>query len=104
MALGAVAEFGETLLRHLQEMRRGAVRFQGGIVLILFIDEEPAGVRLVFVHLIHEAARLLARFGCEFFKDRDHFALASNFCHPGYGKPHHPSLRSMLKYSPKRVR
>src|SRR5258708_22037745 len=73
-------------------MRRGAMTLEGGIVLILFIDKEPARIGLVLMHLIHEAARFFTRFGCEFFKNRGHVGLASDFCHPGYGQYYHPSL------------
>src|ERR1700758_54457 len=75
-------------------MRRGTMRLQRGIVLILFIDKKPAGIGLVLVYLIHEAAGFFAGFRCKFFKDRYHFRLASGFCHPGYGQYHHLSLRS----------
>jgi len=44
--------------------------FESGIVLVLLVDEEPAGIGLVFVDLIHEAAGFFAGFRGEFFKDR----------------------------------
>ena len=86
---------GQFFLCQLQKVRGGAVRLEGGVVLVLLIDKEPARIGLVLMHLIHEAARFLARFGREFFEDRGHFGLASDFCHPGYGQHHHPSLRSL---------
>src|ERR1019366_625898 len=51
-----VAEFGQIFFCHLQEMRGGAMSLEGGGVLILFVDKEPARICLVLMHLIHEAA------------------------------------------------
>ena len=63
MSFDPVAEFRQVLLCHLQEVRGRAMRFEGGVVLVLLIDKEPAWIGLVLMHLIHEAARFLARFG-----------------------------------------
>src|SRR6266853_821160 len=104
MSFDAVGDLRQIFFCQLQEMRSGAMALEGGIVLVLFIEEEPARICLVLMHLIHEASRLFARFGCELVKDCHHVRLASDFCHPSYGQHHHPSLRSpTVKSGPKIV-
>jgi hypothetical protein len=41
VAFHPIGELGQLLLRVLQEVGRGAVSFQRGIVLVLLVNEEP---------------------------------------------------------------
>src|SRR5262249_52543893 len=77
----------------LQEVGRGAVGFERGVILVLFVDEEAARFGLVLVHLVHHAAGFFTGFGSEFLQQRRHFGLASGLCDPRYRQYHHPSLR-----------
>ena len=60
MALDTVSDFREYFLRVLQKVRRGAVGFECGVILVLLIDEKTARFGLVAVHLIGDAARFFA--------------------------------------------
>ena len=77
----------------LQKMRSGAVRFERGIVLVLLVDEEPAGFGLVPVHLdTSSTARFLAGFLGQLLKNCGNFGFVPNFRHPGNRQHHHRSL------------
>jgi hypothetical protein len=56
MPFHAVGNLWEILLRVLQEVWRGAVRLKGSVVLVLFVDEEPARLSFVPVYLVHGTA------------------------------------------------
>src|ERR1700680_4307248 len=74
-------------------MRRGSMGFQRSIVLILFVNEEAPWLGLVAVHLIYDAARLLARFLGKFRKHRGNFGFVTCFRHPRNHQYHyHPLL------------
>jgi hypothetical protein len=75
-------------------MRGGAVRFEGGVVLVLLVDEEPPRFCAVTVYLIHQAARFLAALFGKLGEYGFNFRFASCFCHPGYSQNNHCSLRS----------
>src|SRR5579864_8614638 len=60
MPFYAIRDSGQFFLRVLQKVRRASVRLQRGIVFILFVDEEPARLGLVPVHLVHRTSRLFA--------------------------------------------
>ena len=44
-------------------MRGGAMRLEGGVIFVLFVDKEPTRIGLVLMHLIHDTARFFSRFG-----------------------------------------
>src|SRR5579859_247884 len=92
MSFHAVRHFWQILLRVLQEVRGGAVRFQRGIVFVLLVDKEAASFRLVAVHLVHGTARFFAGILGEFLKQGGNFSFVPNFRHPGNGQHHHRSL------------
>ena len=92
VAFHTVCDFGQIFLRVLQEMRGGAMRFQGSIVLILLIDEEAAGIGLVPVHLVHGTSRFLAGVFGQFPENCSNVCFVSNFRHPGDSQHHHRSL------------
>jgi len=88
----AIREFGQILFRVLQKMRRGAMGFQRGIVLILFLDKEPARFGLVPMHLVHGTSRFLAGVFGQFPENCGNVCFVSNFRHPGDSQHHHRLL------------
>lgn len=66
MSFYSICHLGQVLPGVLQEMGRIAMRFERGIIFVLFIDEEAAGLGAVPMYLIDNASRLFARFFGEF--------------------------------------
>ena len=62
MPFHPVRHLGEFFPGKLEEMGCGAMGFEGSVVFVLLVDEEPARLRLVAMHNIHRAAGFLA--GC----------------------------------------
>ena len=66
--------------------------FQRGIVLVLFVDEEPPRFGLMPVDLIHEAARFLSGFFRQLGENRRDIAIVPSLGHPRYCQNHHRAL------------
>jgi hypothetical protein len=54
------AQLGQFFLSVLQEVGRGAMGLQRGVILILFVDEESARLCLMPMNLIYQTSRFLA--------------------------------------------
>src|SRR5438552_10267567 len=96
MSLNSLRDFGQAFASILKKMGCCAMSFQRGIVLVLFTNEEAAGLGLVAVHLIHQAAGFLAGFLRQFAEDVGHLGFTSLFRHPRHSQNNH--LRSVTSF------
>jgi hypothetical protein len=62
MPLNPLSKLGQFLFRVLQEMGRGAMGFQRGVILVLFIDEESTRLGFMPVDLVHQTSGLFPGF------------------------------------------
>src|SRR6202795_1297261 len=77
-------------------MGRGAVSLQRSIVLVLFVNEEPARLGFMPMYLIQQAAGFLAGFLSQFGEQTDNIRLTTDLRHPRHRQHDHRSLRSQI--------
>jgi hypothetical protein len=94
VAFYAVGYLGQIFSCVLEEVRGGAMRFQGSVIFVLLVDEEAARFGFVAVHLVHGTAGFLAGMFGEFLEEFGNVGFVSNLCHPGDSQHHH--LRALL--------
>ena len=79
----------EAPLGVLVEVRRGAMRIERSLIVILFVEEEPPCVACRAVCQVHPATRLGARVRGEFVEERDGVVFVSRHDDIGYGDADH---------------
>jgi hypothetical protein len=93
MAFYPVRDLRQLFLGELQEVRGGAVGFEGGVIFVLLVDEEPARFGLMAVDYVHGAARFFAGGFCQLGEDSGYVAFAPQFRHPRNSQDNHRTLR-----------
>src|SRR5262249_7447721 len=79
----------ELAARELAEMGRRAVRFQGGFVPVLFVEEELARPFFVAMHLKHQTAGFFAGMIGQETEQSLRLRLLTRSCFPDYGENDH---------------
>ena len=83
MSFDPVCKLGQIFLGVLQEVRGGAMRFQGGIVFVLLVDKKTARIGFVPVYLVHRTTRFLAGVFGQLLEKCGNLGFTPNFRHPG---------------------